>query len=257
LRIGIILFHHRVMIQLLAIETSTELCSVAVEHPQGVTQDQAFGARGHSGHVLPMIAQIFAGSGVQLKECAAIAFGAGPGAFTGLRIACSIAQGLAYGAALPVIGVPTLAALAEAVRAACPLQIGTRVANVLDARMGEVYWSVDEWDGAVWHSLHPANLDAPDNAAQGIARFHAHWGAGNGFDLQHAGLKASVADISPVRWPEARYLLPLARQAWARGESMPPEMARPWYVRDQVALTSDQQIEARAVRASTRLADLA
>jgi len=245
------------MIQLLAIETSTELCSVAVSHPPGVTQQQAFGARGHSGHVLPMIAQIFSDSGVQLKDCAAIAFGAGPGAFTGLRIACSVAQGLAYGASLPVIGVPTLAALAEAVHAARPLQSGMRVANVLDARMGEVYWSVDEWDGGAWRSLHPPSLDAPDNAAQGIARFHPRWGGGNGFDLQHAGLRASVEEIAPVRWPEARYLLPLASQAWARGESTPPEMARPWYVRDHVALTSAQQNEARAERALTRLADRA
>lgn len=245
------------MIQLLAIETSTELCSVAVAHPQGVTQHQAMGARGHSGHVLPMIAQILSSSGLQLKECLAIAFGAGPGAFTGLRIACSVAQGLAYGASLPVIGVPTLSALAEAVHTARPLQSGMRVANVLDARMGEVYWSVDEWDGSAWRSLHPPSLDAPDNAAQGISRFHAQWGAGNGFDLQHAGLSTSVGEVAPVRWPEARYLLSLAAQAWARGESVAPELARPWYVRDQVALTSDQQLRARAERAGARSADQA
>ncbi|MEJ7806830.1 MAG: tRNA (adenosine(37)-N6)-threonylcarbamoyltransferase complex dimerization subunit type 1 TsaB, partial [Telluria sp.] len=123
---------------ILAIETSSEMASCALLSGAAVLSRQSSGVRTHSQSILPMVQELLAEAGVTLSQCDAIAFGAGPGSFTGVRTACGIAQGLAYGAGLPVLPLVTLDAMALA----CRQQTGaTNVLAVLDARMGEVYWA--------------------------------------------------------------------------------------------------------------------
>ncbi|WP_455778701.1 tRNA (adenosine(37)-N6)-threonylcarbamoyltransferase complex dimerization subunit type 1 TsaB, partial [Burkholderia stabilis] len=153
---------------LLAIDTSTEYCSVAllrsapaddaVSTPQTWVRHELTGAVS-STRVLPAIQALFAESGLTLADCDAIAFGAGPGSFTGLRTATGITQGLAFGLGLPVVPISTLLACAEHARLRTPGT--TRVLAALDARMDEAYWADFAWDDSAgdWRTLHPASLD--------------------------------------------------------------------------------------------------
>jgi tRNA threonylcarbamoyladenosine biosynthesis protein TsaB len=132
---------------ILAIETSAELASCALLVNDAVISRATAGVRSHSQSILPMVQELLREAGIALADCDAIAFGAGPGSFTGVRTACGVAQGLAYGANLPVLPMVTLAAMAESCRARCG---ATEVLAVLDARMGEVYWAQYRFDGAKW-----------------------------------------------------------------------------------------------------------
>src|SRR5450830_1545003 len=123
---------------ILALETSSELASCALLRDGRLTRRASNGVRTHSQSILPMVQELLSEAGIALADCDAIAFGAGPGSFTGVRTACGVAQGLAYGANLPVLPLVTLEAMAEACRAATG---AVEVLAVLDARMSEVYWA--------------------------------------------------------------------------------------------------------------------
>jgi tRNA threonylcarbamoyladenosine biosynthesis protein TsaB len=159
---------------LLALDTSTEFCSVALlsassaaagasgsEEPRVWVRHEATGAVS-STRVLPAIRELFDEAGLALADCGAIAFGAGPGSFTGLRTATGVAQGLAFGLNCPVVPVGTLLACAESARLRDPSV--KRVVAALDARMDEVYWADFAWDEVEgeWRTIQPASLDAPD-----------------------------------------------------------------------------------------------
>ncbi|MGA7778937.1 MAG: tRNA (adenosine(37)-N6)-threonylcarbamoyltransferase complex dimerization subunit type 1 TsaB, partial [Paraburkholderia sp.] len=158
---------------LLALDTSTEFCSVAllsaaidaalvpVSEPRVWVRHEATGAVS-STRLLPAIRELFDEAGLVLADCDAIGFGAGPGSFTGLRTATGVAQGLAFGLNRPVVPIGTLLACAESVRLRDPSV--TRVLAALDARMDEVYWADYAWDDAQgeWRTVQPASLDAPD-----------------------------------------------------------------------------------------------
>ncbi len=149
---------------LLAIETSSELASCALLRGDVVLSRASSGVRTHSQSILPMVQELLAEAGVTLADVDAIAYGSGPGSFTGVRTACGIAQGLAYGASLPVVPVVTLDAMALA----CHQQHGAqRIVTVLDARMGEVYWAqYDYQDG-----LQAVSAAGPERAGRrGAAR---------------------------------------------------------------------------------------
>src|SRR5450759_3407814 len=123
---------------IIAIETSTELASAALLHGDQVLTREVSGVQTHSQTILPMVQSLLAQAGISLAQCDAIAFGAGPGSFTGVRTACGIAQGLAFGLDLPVLPIVTLLAMAQACRES---GLASDVLCVLDARMGEVYWA--------------------------------------------------------------------------------------------------------------------
>jgi len=233
---------------ILAIETSSELASVALSLPGGaVLARESSGVRTHSQSVLPMVQEVLAEAGLQLADCAAIAFGAGPGSFTGVRTACGVAQGLAFGANLPVLPLVTLEALAEA----CRVRTGaTEVLAVLDARMGEVYWAQYRYgvDGA-WQAVCAPALCLPKDVAP---QFHPGLAAcGNGFaaypqdlaaGLAHAGAGTSLAvgahaDILP----HARELAVLGAAKLAAGQGVPADQAQPLYLRNKVAYTSAER----------------
>lgn len=218
---------------ILAIETSSELASCALLDGERVAWRESSGVRTHSQSVLPMVQELLAEAGIGLAACDAIAFGAGPGSFTGVRTACGVAQGLAFGARLPVLPLVTLEAMAEACRARTG---ASEVLAVLDARMGEVYWAQYRYDNG-WRVVAEPALCAPEAvaplAADGLAA------CGNGFAAYPEGFagrtfaQGALADIMP----HARELAVLAAAALAEGKAVDAAHAQPLYLRNKVAYT--------------------
>jgi tRNA threonylcarbamoyladenosine biosynthesis protein TsaB len=215
----------------LALETSTEFCSAALWRDGRVLVREAHAGQRHSELLLPMVDALLAEAGLRLAALDGIAFGAGPGSFTGLRIACGVTQGLAFGAELPVAAISTLEALAEEAavdRALC----------CLDARMGEIYHAAYEREGEGWREVSSPALAAPA-AAPAISG--GGWcGAGSGFAVHGEVLRerygTQLANVLPSVLPHARAVAALGARALARGEGVPAEQAVPVYVRDKVAL---------------------
>ena len=212
-----------------AFETSTEWCSVALWRDGELSAIEQRAANRHGELALPMLARLLAAAGLKAADLEAIAFGAGPGSFTGLRIACGIAQGLAFARGLPVLGVSSLEAMAEECGA-------PRVVACLDARMGEVYYSALEKRGARWAELVPAQCVAPAAAPRPPGE---GWvGCGNGFAAYGTmGLRSVYPEIHPGAAAVAR----LAAPRLAAGEGMDAARAAPNYLRDKVALTTEER----------------
>src|SRR3990170_6623060 len=150
--------------RLLAIDTATERCSVALRVEGQIIERSIELPRGHADLVLPMVEEVLREGGLQLRDVDGIAYGRGPGAFTGVRIAVGVVQGLAFGANLPTVGVSNLAAVAQQVA-----RDGDRILVCMDARMDQVYWSVfaRESGSELVVSLAPERVDAPDAVMDG------------------------------------------------------------------------------------------
>jgi len=212
-----------------AFECSTEWCSVAVWIDRGIAGVEQRAGHAHSERVLPMLDRLLAAAGISIGQLDAVAFGAGPGSFTGLRIACGVAQGLAFARGLPVIGVSTLEAMAEESGA-------TRVVACLDARMREVYYSAIEKVGPRWREVIPAQCVAP--AAVQVPPGEGWVGCGNGFAAYGPlGLKHVIPEIHPSAVAVAR----LAAPRFDAGEGVDAGLAVPVYVRDKVAFTIEER----------------
>jgi tRNA threonylcarbamoyladenosine biosynthesis protein TsaB len=232
------------MSTILAIETSSELASAALWHEGVVTSAEAAGVVTHSQSILPMVQSLLAAAGIKLAHCDAIAFGSGPGSFTGVRTACGIAQGLAYGANLPALPTVTLLALAQA----CRDKAGASdVLAVLDARMGEVYWAQYKFDQA-WQIVVAPTLSAP---AQVVPTGDVA-ACGN-------GLRAYAAEFSSRPFfsdefmdsvPHAAHIAHLAALAFSRGLAVPAQAAEPLYLRNKIALTTSERLEKAAKAAA-------
>jgi len=220
--------------KLLALDTSTEACSAALLLDKEIHERFEIAPGAHSRLILPMIEDLCAQAGVQLKDMDALVFGRGPGSFTGVRIAASVVQGLAFGADLPVIPVSTLAALAQG---ASQLHQWSRVLSALDARMGEVYWGAFERgpDG-VMRSVQDECVVAPDQVMLPTGEWH---GAGPGWAAYTTALQARcgahVVNSDGQMFPRAAFLLPIAAVEFKRGAVVTAEHALPVYLRDQVA----------------------
>lgn len=226
------------MSTILAIETSAELASCALLAGDTVLVRATPGVRSHSQSVLPMVQELLNEAGIALADCDAIAFGAGPGSFTGVRTACGVAQGLAYGARLPVLPLVTLEAMAEACRAATG---ASEVLAVLDARMGEVYWAQYRFEQGGWTAVVAPALSAPHAVAPlAAAGLQA---CGNGFAEYAEAFagKPFAQDALPGIMPHARELALLARAALAAGQGVPAAQAQPIYLRNKVAYTSAER----------------
>jgi tRNA threonylcarbamoyladenosine biosynthesis protein TsaB len=216
-----------------ALETSTDWCSVALWIDGEIAGLEERAGHRHGELALPMLERLAAGAGVALAALDAVAFGAGPGSFTGLRIACGIAQGLAFARGLPAIGISTLEAMADETGAA-------RVVACLDARMHEVYYSALEKTGGRWHEITAAQCVAP--AAVRVPPGEGWTGCGNGFAAYgnlhgSLGLSKVIADIHPSAVSVAR----LAAPRLAAGEGVDAALAAPVYVRDKVAFTTEER----------------
>lgn len=219
--------------RLLALDTSTEACSVALLLDGDLRMRFELTERSHAELVLPMVATLLEAAGVTLGDLDAIAFGRGPGAFTGLRIASGVAQGLALGANLPVVPVSSLAAVAEQVSAAP----GEAVLACNDARMGEVYWGVyrREADGSVT-ALAPEAVSAPDRVGEGGPG--AHHAAGNALERYPElarRLLASGLQRHDGVYPRADAVARLGILGLVAGHGVAAEQALPVYIRDNVA----------------------
>ena len=219
----------------LAIETSSEVASVALLYDDRLITREATGVQTHSQTILPMAQSLLAEAGLKLRECDAIAFGCGPGSFTGVRTACAIAQGLAYGAGLPVVPVVSLLAMAHALRQGGG---GNEVLAVLDARMGEVYWAQYRFDQD-WHVVSSPKLSLPGHVmVQGSPAT-----TGNGL-AQYADLLPQSLRALPgnAALPHAAAVADLGRLAMKRGNGWTAIDAQPLYLRNKVALTTAERL---------------
>jgi tRNA threonylcarbamoyladenosine biosynthesis protein TsaB len=206
-----------------AIETSTEWCSVALWDQGEIAGLERRAGNRHSELALPMLQKLLGKNRVD-----AVAFGAGPGAFTGLRIACGLAQGIAFGRGIPVIGVSTLEAMAQESGA-------ERAVACIDARMREVYYAALEKRAGRWHEVVPAQCVAPQAAPQPSGD---GWvGVGNGFEVYREQLRAKVSVVRSTVHPTALSVAILAAPRLVAGEGVDAAQAAPVYLRDKVALT--------------------
>jgi tRNA threonylcarbamoyladenosine biosynthesis protein TsaB len=223
-------------VNLLALDTSTEICSLALQHGDRSATHEAPGGAQTSAALIPAIQALLAREGLRIADLDAIAFGRGPGSFTGLRTACSVAQGLAFGAGIPVLPVDTLLAVAEDARERAG---ATQVVALLDARMDEVYWAAYAWGPGGWRQQGELRLGSPESVmvASGWVL------AGNAFGACGGRLPDAVRIEA---WPAAAALLRLAPALLAAGEARPASHALPRYVRDKVAQTTQERAAVRA-----------
>jgi tRNA threonylcarbamoyladenosine biosynthesis protein TsaB len=233
----------------LAIDTATEWCSVALALGPAVHELSEQVGQKHSEQLLPMLDALLRVRGVALADCAAIAFGAGPGSFTGLRIACAVAQGLAWGAERPVLPIGNLEAIAWQAKAFVPS--ARRVAAVIDARMNEAYFAVVDVTGAVPLFLADPALAPAARLADALRDTAVDVLAGEGTEVFAAELATlDVAQRLPQLRGGAGVIATLAQFAYAQGRALPPEQAAPLYVRNHVALTIDERSARRAAAAT-------
>lgn len=224
------------LMKLLVLDTSTEWCSAALWLDGRIQARRMLAGQRHSSLLLPMVDELLREAGLALRQLDGIGYGAGPGSFTGLRIACAVTQGLALGAELPVVGVSTLESIAEQAGA-------VRVLTVLDARMAEVYWAAYQREAAGWRCITQPELALPEAVAVPAG---GDWmGAGNGFaalgEALRPRLAAQLVRIDDTLMPDAAAMAALAAAAFARGEGMDAALAAPLYLRDKVALTVDER----------------
>lgn len=219
---------------LLALDSSTDTMALALVTPGQVRLFEAAGGAQASARMLPEIKALLAAAGLQMDDLDAIAFGQGPGAFTGLRTACSVTQGLALGLSKPVLAVDSLMLVAEDARSQ---GAGDDIWVAMDARIGEIYAARYRWDGG-WQVLEAPALYAP-------AALAAHWG--EPATVAGSALTEYAAALGPLAraWPQARSraaaLGALALAAWQRGDTLDAAEALPVYVRDKVALTTAER----------------
>lgn len=229
------------MPNIIAIETSTELASVALLRNEQVISRASSGVQTHSQSVLPMVQTLLAETGISLAQCDAIAFGAGPGSFTGVRTACGVAQGMAFGAGLPVVPIVTLVAMAQARH---EIDGTPDVLAILDARMEEVYWAQYRYaDG--WQTIIEPTL----SAAQAVKPVGDVMACGNGLSVYESIFQAQpyFKTARPDMMPHATQIARLAGIAYSRGQAVAADQAQPLYLRNKVAFTTaERQAKAEA-----------
>ena len=249
-------------LKFLAFETSTDKMSVAVSRGTQTWHHHGVGGSNASAQLIPVIHDLLRQAELTLNELTALVIGHGPGSFTGLRTACSVAQGLAMGANLKVIQIDTLMAVAEEARGQLQAQ---RVGILVDARMSEVYAGAYAWQSELneWKPVMSLKVGPPEDMLIALNSLPAPcdaW-AGNGFEVykDRLNLALDIAADSPAGSPEklpvicasamphALALLRLAPAQWASGKAVAPEHVQPLYIRDKVAQTT---AEREAIKAS-------
>ena len=222
--------------KLLAVETSTDACSAALFVDGALQEHFELAPKQHTLKILPMIDSLMAEAELNPNQLDALALSRGPGSFTGVRIATSVVQGIAFGADLPVVPVSTLAAIAEPFFQMNPIEYAF---TALDARMGEIFWGI-------YRNLHDqgvklignesvgvaATVNIPDSVISGI-------GIGSAWSVYHQELSTvlddRLLDKQPDHWPRAAAIARLGVLGYQRQEAVPVEQAMPVYLRDKVA----------------------
>ncbi|MFG6653554.1 tRNA (adenosine(37)-N6)-threonylcarbamoyltransferase complex dimerization subunit type 1 TsaB [Scandinavium sp. M-37] len=222
--------------RILAIDTATEACSAAMWNDGATTAHFELCPREHTQRILPLVQDILTETGITLTELDALAFGRGPGSFTGVRIGIGIAQGLALGANLPMIGVSTLVTMAQG---AWRKTGATRVLAAIDARMGEVYWAEYQRDEqGIWHGEETEAVLKPEAVTARLQQLDGEWATvGTGWaawpDMAH-DTSVTLVD-GEMLLPAAEDMLPLACQLLADNKTVAVEHAEPVYLRNNVA----------------------
>jgi len=221
---------------ILALDTSTEYCSVALWQDGAVMERCELVGQKHSEMLIAMLDALLDEAGVKLAQLDGIAFGKGPGSFTGVRIACGAVQGMSFGANLRVAGICTLEALAEA-------SGKSRVIAALDARMGEIYHAAYEKRGDVWMTVSEPCLCKPEVAPS--VPGEKWFGVGSGFATHGAALQARYAGqlmgVDGVAVPQAAAIAALGAAQFALGRGVDAAEALPLYLRDKVALKTSER----------------
>nr|MBL8411235.1 tRNA (adenosine(37)-N6)-threonylcarbamoyltransferase complex dimerization subunit type 1 TsaB [Dechloromonas sp.] len=221
---------------ILALETSTEAGSCALWRDGDITERHCPAGRSHSETLLPLVRELLAEASLKVAQLDAIAFGVGPGAFTGLRVACGAAQGLAVVTDIPLIPVTSLETMAAATGA-------ERVVALLDARMGEVYAGSYLGNGDVYSLQGEIRVAAPDEVAlPGDAGWLACGNAPLAYPALLARLDSAGIAFRPDILPSAAVLVRLAAERAARGEGIDAALAAPLYIRDKVAKTVAERL---------------
>ena len=228
-------------VTLLALDTATEACSVALLRGGEKTHLAQFAQREHTKHILPMVDEILAQAGITLHQVDALVFGRGPGSFTGVRIGAGIAQGLAFGAALPVIPVSNLAAMAQAAYVQYQAE---NVLTAIDARMNEVYFA--QWQAQKvrsdfgefldWQPVIAEQVCSPSKAIEQVAQQHYENTVlvGTGWAAYPGLNEANLGKATEITLPSALYMLDLALPKWFAGETISPLEIEPIYLRNEV-----------------------
>ncbi len=222
--------------RILALDTSTEYLSLALLLEHATYSHSVLAGQTHSQQILPLLRELLTKANIGLYDLDGIAFGAGPGSFTGLRIGCGVVQGLAFGANLPVIGVSTLLALAQEIWA-------ERVIACIDARMGEVYYAAYTRHGEVWEEVSAPGLYKPDDVPELPGD---DWvGVGSGWatyqDSLHACYSEQISLILPKEYPHALAIAELGKPIFEAGMGLPAAQAAPIYIRNKVALKMSER----------------
>lgn len=222
---------------LLALDTSTEACSVALWHKGEKTHLDELAQRTHTKRILPMVDELLANSGINLKQVDALAFGRGPGSFTGVRVGAGIAQGLAFGADLPVIAVSNLTAMAQA---AFELYQAENVAAAIDARMNEVYFSQVKREKVrselgeffQWNPVIEEQVCQPEKVLEQFSDLSAYR-VGTGWTA-YPQFKENGLEGSDIILPSAQYMIELALTDYAQNKVISALEIEPVYLRNEV-----------------------
>ena len=234
----------------LAFDTATEHLSIALQVGNRVWSHEAAGGALASSTLIPGVMDLLAQAGIGLRELDAIAFGRGPGAFTGLRTACSVAQGLAFGADKPVLPIDTLLTVAEDARSLSDGQTIDDVWVTMDARMDEIYAAHAVFEAGAWRLVTAPWLCT-------LQQLNERWRvaapravAGTALAAFGDRLSCGAALRLPQALPRARAMLPLAAALWAQGGAVDAAQALPLYLRDKVAQTMAERAAAKALAES-------
>ncbi|MEK9712183.1 MAG: tRNA (adenosine(37)-N6)-threonylcarbamoyltransferase complex dimerization subunit type 1 TsaB [Thalassolituus sp.] len=213
---------------ILTIDASSSLCSVALDTGTELnwsTEDQP---RRHAQRLLPMVDELLADSGISKNSLDGVAFGRGPGSFTGIRIAVAVAHGLSLGLDIPVCGISALEAIALAASRESDEQ---QFLTLMDAHMGEVFWGAFQREGNLVHPISAEHVSAPEACIDALSSFT---GTVAGDGLQLTPFEAYISDGLIIR-PEARVMAALAAREWQSGGFGEPEEHSPVYLRQSVA----------------------
>ena len=244
---------------LLAVDTSSAYCSVALSHQGVVSGEHLMTEQSHSENVLPMVRRLLESRGMAVQDVDAFVVGIGPGGFTGVRLGVAVVQGLAYATGKQVIALPSLLALAQAAFETQPVEMTVLVAN--DARMNQVYWAAYHFDAAGDYSTVQApSLGVLDDVVafaelQGVNAQKTMQLAGNAWTVFEAfkawslaheaqGIRVAVMNHDA---PNALHLLPAAQRCFAVNGGLPPHDVSPLYVRDKIAQTIAEREAAKVI----------
>lgn len=238
------------MALLLALDTATEIMTLALSGPAGLRLHEGESGANSSARMVPELMRLLALAGFELKDVDAIAFGRGPGAFTGLRTTCAVAQGLAYGASKPVLPIDSLMLVAEdaALQSFADEDARGPIWVAMDARMSEIYAASYRWQGSHWLTGTEPALFTREALERCWKSQAPEVVAGSALEAFGGQLDTGKAQRVPRQQSRAASLARVAQQQWLLGGALDAALALPLYLRDKVALTTAERMALRSAQ---------